>query len=215
MSIQNIITSSIAAFSILTLVACKNKDTGNTTTPSNNSETTTPSTKIAFINLDSLDANYQYIIDGKAKFEAEQKNMEAELKRLEQSIQAQYRTLQKKIDDKSISQVEYESMGKKIQSMEQNYQQKGQALSGQFMMKTDSFQVQYRKKVDDFLASYNKDGKYDYILTYQYGGTNVLYANKALDITNDVVTGLNAAYKSGDVDKTSTTAVLSADTNKK
>lgn len=183
----------VAAISLLTFQSCKDKN--NTTNTNTESATNAPSTKIAFINLDSLDANYQYIIDGKARFETEQKNMESELKKLEQSIQAQYRALQKKIDDKSISQVEYETIGKKIQSMEQNYQQKGQALSSQLMMKTDSFQIDYRKKVDDFLADYNKDGKYDYILSYQYGGTNVLYGNKSLDITSDVVTGLNNQYK--------------------
>lgn len=213
MALKKFLAYTFVAGSMLSIISCKNNTNSNNTN-TNTSTNDVPTTKIAFINLDSLDANYQYIIDGKAKFEAEQKNMEAELKRLEQNIQAQYRTLQKKIEEKSISQVEYESMGKKIQSMEQNYQQKAQALSGQFMMKTDSFQVQYRKKVDDFLASYNKDGKYDYILTYQYGGTNVLYANKALDITSDVVSGLNANYKTEGVDKTSSTSVLAGDTTK-
>src|SRR5690606_35209885 len=112
---------------------------------------TETATKIAYINLDTLDAKYQYIVDGKVRFEAEQKAMEAELKQLEQAIKGQYATLQKKVNDKSISQEEYETIGGRIQSMEQNYQQKMQGMSNRLMAKTDSFQTDYRKKVDDFL----------------------------------------------------------------
>jgi outer membrane protein len=178
------------------LIATSCKDKKNATASKNtvavNNEST--STKIAYINLDSLDSRYQYILDGKKKFEAEQKKMEDELKSLEQAIKNQYSVLQKKINDKSISEVEYEQMGKKIQSMEQNYQQKAQSLSGQLMAKTDSFQTDYRKKIDDFLIAYNANGKYDYILSYQYGAGLVLFANKTLDITQDVVEGLNKQY---------------------
>lgn len=153
-----------------------------------------PSTKIAYVNLDTLDAKYQYILDGKVKFEAEQKEMEAELKKLEDAIKGQYAALQRKINDKSISEVEYETIGKRIQNMEQNYQKKMQSLQGDLMAKTDSFQTSYRKKLDDFLSEYNKEGIYDYILSYQYGVSLVLFANKELDITGDVVEGLNDLY---------------------
>lgn len=182
--------------------------------PASGNTAAAATTKIAYVNLDTLDARYQYILDGKIKFEAEQKAMEAELKQMEQAIKGQYATLQKKVNDKSISQVEYETIGGRIQSMEQNYQQKMQGMSSVLMAKTDSFQTDYRKKVDDFLASYNKDGKYDYILSYQYGVSLVLYANPVLDITNDVVNGLNELYKKGST-STPLTPAAPADSTKK
>ena len=48
--------------------------------------------------------------------------------------------------------------------------------------------------IQHFLASYNKDKKYAFILTKQLGD-NLLYADNAYDITEDVVAGLNKAYK--------------------
>jgi len=202
--------SVLAIGGLMIFQSCGDKKGQPAAGKSSNGATET-ATKIAYINLDTLDAKYQYIVDGKVRFEAEQKAMEAELKQLEQAIKGQYATLQKKVNDKSISQEEYETIGGRIQSMEQNYQQKMQGMSNRLMAKTDSFQTDYRKKVDDFLASYNKDGKYDYILSYQYGVSLVLYANPALDITDDVVNGLNELYKKSGVSK----PVAPADSTKK
>ena len=44
-------------------------------------------------------------------------------------------------------------------------------------------------------AKYNKDKKYTMILSKS--GDNILYADKGIDITNDVIAGLNKAYKKG------------------
>jgi len=55
------------------------------------------------------------------------------------------------------------------------------------------------KKVGDdtvanFLKRYNKDSKFDFILNYRNGG-DLLFQNPGLDITADVLKGLNADYK--------------------
>lgn len=209
---KNIILKSFAAFSasLILFASCgnKNETPAKGTTPTNNEGVSTD-TKIAYIDIDSLETQYKYIVEHKEKFEVEKKAMEAELKKLENSIQGQYVNLKKKVDERNISQEEYESSGQRIQGMEQQYQQRAQEMSNKFMMQTEEFQLAYRKRIDDFLANYNKDNKYDYILTYQNGGSVVLYANKSLDITAEVVKGLNDEYQ-----KTGTTPAK-ADTTKK
>ena len=53
-----------------------------------------------------------------------------------------------------------------------------------------------RKTVIDYVKEYNKNGEYNYILTYTAGpGGVVILANDSLDITNEIITGLNAQYK--------------------
>jgi outer membrane protein len=44
----------------------------------------------------------------------------------------------------------------------------------------------------EYIQEYNSDKKYDFILTKM--GGNMLYTNEALDITKEVVEGLNAKY---------------------
>ena len=57
--------------------------------------------------------------------------------------------------------------------------------------------AKYNKALSDsvhnFLNDYNKDKKYAMVLAKS--GDNILYADGAYNITNDVIKGLNKAYK--------------------
>jgi len=66
-------------------------------------------------------------------------------------------------------------------------------LSNEFQVETEKYNAALRDSLRHFLNEYNKDKKYSLILSK--AGDNLLYADKAFDITNDVVAGLNKAYK--------------------
>ena len=68
-----------------------------------------------------------------------------------------------------------------------------QRLSAEFQTETDNFNKALHDSLQHYLAFYNKDKKYSLIFSKQ--GDNLLYADKAYDITNEVVAGLNKAYK--------------------
>ena len=51
-----------------------------------------------------------------------------------------------------------------------------------------------RDSINKFIAEYNSEKGYDYILTRI--GDNILFANEAYNITQEVVDGLNRKYKS-------------------
>ena len=67
-------------------------------------------------------------------------------------------------------------------------------MSNEFQTETEKYNNALRDSIQHFLAVYNKDKKYSLILSK--AGDNILYADKAHDITNEVITGLNKAYKS-------------------
>ena len=52
------------------------------------------------------------------------------------------------------------------------------------------FNVEVYGKIDSVLQDYNKDHKFAYVLSYQRGGA-ILYRDKGLDITADIVDKLN------------------------
>jgi len=63
--------------------------------------------------------------------------------------------------------------------------------------KTQKKNEEVRKTIIDYLNEYNKSSKYDYILTYTEGpGATILLTNDSLNITNEILEGLNAQYKS-------------------
>ena len=49
-------------------------------------------------------------------------------------------------------------------------------------------------KLTAFMKEYNKDKNYSFILGFQRGG-GILFANDSLNITKEIVHGLNQAYE--------------------
>ena len=68
-----------------------------------------------------------------------------------------------------------------------------QRLSAEFQTETDKYNSALRDSIQNFLNIYNKDKKFSIIFSKQ--GDNLLYADKAYDITKEVIAGLNKAYK--------------------
>ena len=52
-----------------------------------------------------------------------------------------------------------------------------------------------QEKMNKFLKEYNKNGTYQFILSYSVNGGNVLLGADSLDITKEIVSGLNEQYK--------------------
>ena len=67
-----------------------------------------------------------------------------------------------------------------------------QRLGAEFQNETNTFNKALRDSIQHYLAAYNKDKKYGLILSK--AGDNILYADKAYDITNEVIAGLNKGY---------------------
>ena len=58
---------------------------------------------------------------------------------------------------------------------------------------TEAYEKKLREDLSTFLREYNADGRYKVIISKT--GDNVLYEDPSVNITNDVVEGLNKIYK--------------------
>ena len=56
---------------------------------------------------------------------------------------------------------------------------------------------QVLNSIMDYLKEYNKDHGYHYVLSNAFGGP-LLYSNETLNITQDVLSGLNETYQNDD-----------------
>ena len=66
-------------------------------------------------------------------------------------------------------------------------------LTNEYQSELEKYNNALSDSIKNFVARYNKDKKYSLIITKQ--GENLLYAAPALDITSEIVAGLNKAYK--------------------
>ena len=80
-----------------------------------------------------------------------------------------------------------------IQRQQNDLQELQARLENELASETAKFNEALRDSLQNFLKSYNEDKKFDLILSK--AGDNILMGNKKLDITQDVINGLNKRYK--------------------
>lgn len=146
--------------------------------------------KVAYIDLDSLQSSYQYYKVLKSDFEKKQAASNNEVTELQRRYQARAMQLQQK--GATMNQQEQEAAMKEINQMQQGLQAKKQELDNALYNANSKMKEDILKKIQDFLKEYNKDGRYDYVFSYEPGF--MFYKDSALNITSDVISGLNDLY---------------------
>jgi outer membrane protein len=171
-----------------------NKNASGNAASANESVARTGGCTIAYVNIDSLEANYEYLKTERLKFQQRQDGMKAELERSAQQMRNDYAAAQRKMQAGTMSQAEAQATEKRLMQMQESLKTREDALSVQLMREQEEFNNKLQDQLDKVLAAYNKDKKYDYILSYAKGGS-IMFANKSLDITVDVLKAMNEDSK--------------------
>jgi outer membrane protein len=180
--------------SAMFFASCDNKKTTESDKKAATTQTapaTAPTGKIAYVDMDTLEAKYDYLKAKKSELEKKTAALDAEVGKMAQNLQNEYAAFQKKAQAGTLTQAEGEAGQKRLGEMQQNIETRRQTLGAQLMKEQEAFTKDLQSKLDAYLLKYNADKGYDYILSYAKGGS-ILFANKALDITADVIKGMNA-----------------------
>ncbi len=156
------------------------------------SQVVTP--KIVYVNIDTLLANYDMFTDFQNKLSDKQKASEDKLNTRGQKWQNKVTEYQNNLKRGLVTRSEAQKIEQQLSQEQQEIMKMKNDLSSKLM---EEQQVSYRKvlfSVVDYLNEYSKLHHYQYVLSTTLGG-NLLYGDKNLDITRDVVDGLNLKYK--------------------
>lgn len=195
--------SAVAALLLTSFIACSPKSESPEEAPakSDTLAVKSPSSgvRIAFIYGDTINERYQFLVDAKKELEDEEKNMQGRLRAKLQRAEARAMELQQKAQTMTQSQMQEAQL--ELQGLDIEMQQFQEKLATEFRQRESELQGDYIGRVDSFLLRYNAQGSYDMILNYQKGG-QVLYMNTQMDITDDVLKGLNEEYNAEMAEKT-------------
>jgi outer membrane protein len=155
-------------------------------------QTTGYNFRLAYFNLDSLESRYQYFKDVLDQVKSRENEMNAELGGMEKNYQKKITEWQKKAP--TMSQAESQEAQQEYTQMTQNYQARKQTLQESLMKHNEDLKADIRKKIEDYLKEYNKVKGYNYIISYEVNSF-IYIKDTANNITEDLISGLNAAYK--------------------
>lgn len=155
--------------------------------------------KIAYVEVDSIMSQYKFCKEYSLILQKKGQNIQNTLAQKQQALQAAAANFQQKVQQNAYTREQAEGVNASLQKQNNDLQILNQRLSAEFQNETDQFNKALRDSIQHYLAYYNKDKKYSIIFSKQ--GDNLLYADKAYDITNEIVAGLNKAYKGKATDK--------------
>ena len=151
--------------------------------------------KIAYVEVDSIMENYTFCKEYKAILESRSKKIDSALASFEQNLQSAMQNYKKKQQNNEYkSSTEAERHQTAILRQQELYLATKDKLTSELQSQTEKFNIALHDSLEHFLAKYNKDKKYSLFLSTKQGDKNLI-ADKAFDITNEVICELNKAYK--------------------
>ena len=150
--------------------------------------------KIAYVLIDTLTSQYQKCRDLEDEFTKKRANAESTINAKGKNFTEQMQEFNRKYQQNQFTQQQFEAEQARLAKLQQDLQDLQARLS-------NSLQEEYQKEfqaltdtIQNFTKSYAKEKGYDFILCKSSGIDNVLYANEAYDVTDEVVKALNKRY---------------------
>ncbi len=147
-----------------------------------------PHGSIAVIYIDSLEKHYALFTSKKEELEKKQRQAEALLDKKITELENDYVAAQQAAPTMSAAQLQ--ETQNRLQKKQLEVQELQRKLEADFQQQIVAFNQQLQDSLASFLEFLNADGRYALILTRMTGG-DVVYARPEMDITQQVIEGLN------------------------
>jgi outer membrane protein len=188
---KNIVLAFVAACA---MASCNNQSPKMDEQPVAAAGESTGTMKIAYVEVDSLMTQFEFAKEKSAELEKKSINARNTLTQKGNQLQAAANNFQQKLQNNGFtSREQAEGVQAALQRQQNDLAALQARLENELASETQKFNVALRDSLNHFLEVYNKDKKYDLVLAKS--GDNILLANKSLDITQDVINGLNKRYK--------------------
>ena len=150
--------------------------------------------KIAYVEIDSLLTKYRFWNDLNEMMIKKEENIRTTLNEKAKDLDSEMREFQRKLENNGFASRERaEQENLRISQKQRDLQQLQEKLSNELQSENQKNSLQLRDSINSFLKIYNKDKGYSLIIS-NTGFDNLLYADPAFNITNEIVEGLNARY---------------------
>ena len=194
MTHKNQIFKGCAALAMGLLFAqCNNAPQNTASAPAAQPAAEASGLRIAYVEVDSLLSKYEFCIEMNQEMVKKEENVRATLNEKGKQLENEQKEFQYKYENNAFTQnraqEEYNRLMKKAQDLEVLKAK----LAEELALENQKNTLQLRDSIENFMKIYNKDKKYSFIIS-NAGYDNLLYADPAYNLTQEVIDGLNARY---------------------
>ena len=148
---------------------------------------------IVYVNLDRILMEYDMANDLRSVVQTKIQSIQAEVNRRAKKLENDVIDFQNKLDKGHLTRTNAEVQSQKLQQQELEFNNYAAQKDQEIQEEQVVMMNQLGDAIQTFLNKYNEEKQYAMILTNS-GGAPVITANAALDITDDVLAGLNEEY---------------------
>ncbi|MBR2127460.1 MAG: OmpH family outer membrane protein [Bacteroidales bacterium] len=148
---------------------------------------------IVYVDLDRILTEYDMANDLRSVVETKVQNIQAEVTRRGKKLENEVMDFQNKIDKGLMTRSVAEVQGQKLQQQEAEFNNYAAQKQQEIQEEQVVMMNQLGDAIHTYLQKYNEEKQYAMILTNS-GGAPVITADASLDITDDVLAGLNEEY---------------------
>jgi len=191
MLIWNIGLTAVAGI-LLFLYFDGNKKSGSVKTVRSDTARTENPTRIAYIDMDSVQENYKYAKDFLSEIKRLENANNLELEKLGEDLKKKWNGYAQQDQAAGLPQLS-DVHQQELMAIQKRIEDRKQALEQDYIKYVNQNELKLRNNIKDFLKEFNSDRKYSYIMSYE--DRMFYYVDTIYNITTEVIHGLNEKYK--------------------
>ncbi|MCQ2156664.1 MAG: OmpH family outer membrane protein [Bacteroidales bacterium] len=159
-------------------------------------ETGAPAGSIVYFDLDRVLEEYDMANDLRSVVETKVNSINQEVNRRGGKLEKDIKAFQDKMNKGLLTQSVAEAQGQKLQEQQNNFQQYAGQKQQEIAEEQQVMMNQIADAIKTYIDAYNAEKQYAMIITTQGGilPAPVVCGDPMLDITDDILAGLNAEY---------------------
>ncbi|MBR4841961.1 MAG: OmpH family outer membrane protein [Bacteroidaceae bacterium] len=182
----------IAATALISFNSCKQTE-NNPATQADQPQVAVSGLKIAYVNVDSLLANYEFWKDLSEQMMQKAENYRLLLAEERNKFEKDVEDFNKKLQNNVYSSAERaQSEQNRLAKKQQALEEKIEKYNNELALEDNQNMQKVTETIDKFIREYNKTHGYNLIINK----ASLLLADDSMDITAEILDGLNAAYNS-------------------
>ncbi len=190
---KTIVTALCASAFVLTFTQCNQAPQQPVVIPEPVVCDSTPALKIAYVDIDTLLTNYKLWIQLNEEMIRKEENVRATLNEKGKKLQAEYAEFERKLNNNAfVTRERAESEQARILKQSEELEQLQERLGNELAVENNKNNALFRDSINAYIRDYNKVMGYNIILSRL--GDNILYIDSDMNITQEIIDGLNARY---------------------
>lgn len=179
----------VAALVLSITSPCKSKKS-----VSEAAESTAQAGDIVYLRIDTLMMQYDFCSDLRSELEAKASNIQDDLQKKGRKLESDIKSFENQYNKGLLTRSAAEQQQAALQQRQQDLQQ--QAAAKQYELQEEEMVMNNRilDAIKTYLEKYNESHNFAAILTTSEATNIVIVGNPGLDITQEIVEGLNAEY---------------------